>query len=384
VIIFLLLLLACNQANKTGLNDTIKLTLTKKASVEALNSSRFFSSIKCIALSTDEESLVGEIVKIVHRGGYIYVADRSALYRFTEEGAFSGKINKQGHGPDEYLGISDFEIEATDKIWILSRNNQILNRYSWNGTLTGRIKLNFFGAKMYLIAPGKMCLYVGNERNENNQHQVKIIDLNTENVLSNWLEIDKNEATYLHVHSQNHFCPQEDGKDAAYFYNLFDEYIYSLSEDGIEKHFQMDIFGKNIPASFYEAHYNDISYFFQALFSHDYAYGTSLFMDCKNVYLYSYYYDGKCHLAFISKQTNESVADFTTLLEDVALGGYPVDLTDKNLYVQANHEIIIPLSPSDIMEYGESRPDVRDKIKETIQYENDEQNVVLLTMRINE
>ncbi|MDR3269124.1 MAG: 6-bladed beta-propeller [Tannerella sp.] len=382
VIVFLLFLPACNQVIKTGPNEIVKLTLTQQASVEKLNSSRLFSSVKCIALATGEESLVGEIVKIVRREGYIYVADREALYRFTEEGVFSGKISKQGNGPDEYTGISDFEIESTDRIWILNRN--MLRLYAWNGALIKQIKLDVGAAKMYLIAPGKMCLYIGNERVENNQHQVKIIDLDTENILSNHLEIDENRATYLHIQAPNHFCPRDEGKGVAYFYNLFDEHIYALSEDGIEKRFQMDMFGKNIPASFYEAKYNDVGYFFQALFSHDYAYGTVFFMECRNVYLYSCLYGGKSHLAFISKKTNESVVDFTTLVEDRVLEGYPIDLTENRMHVQGNHEIIIPLYPSDIMEYGESHPELRDRIKEAIHYENEEQNAVLLTIRIKD
>ena len=181
-------------------------------------------------LSTDDESLIGEITKIVHHENYIYVTDRFALYRFTEDGLFSGKIDKRGGGPDEYVAISDFEIESTDKVWILCRSSQTLNQYSWSGALNKKIKFNFWAAKMHLISSGKMCLYIGNERDENNQHQVKVIDLNTENVLNNFLEIDGKKAKYLHVNSLFHFCKKEDG--LCYFYNIFDDYIIPCLKNG--------------------------------------------------------------------------------------------------------------------------------------------------------
>jgi hypothetical protein len=382
--IFVLLLFACKQENKTSTNDIIKLTLMEKAFVEQANTSQFFTFAKCIPLSTDDESLIGEISKIVHHEGFIYVADRSALYRFTEDGMFSGKINKQGNGPDEYAGISDFEIETTDKMWILSRSRQMLYQYSWNGTLNKKIKFNFWAAKMYLISSEKMCLYIGNERDENNQHQIKIMDLNTENILNSWLEIDKKKARYLHILSQYHFCTNEAGQ--CYFYNTFDDYVYSLSEDRMTKHFQMNILDKNIPASFYDVEYADVSYFFRALFSNNYAYGTSLFLEGKTMYLYSYYYKRQCHVAFISKETNESVADFTRLTEDMLLYGYPIDLTGTgdNIHIQKDNEIIIPLQPYKIIEYCEAHPEISDELKKVIRYTGEDQNVVLLIMRINE
>ncbi|MDR3251425.1 MAG: hypothetical protein LBT42_07185 [Tannerella sp.] len=91
-------------------------------------------------------------------------------------------------------------------------------------------------------------------------------------------------------------------------------------------------------------------------------------MECRNVYLYSYYYKRKCRLAFISGKTNESVADFATIVEDVVLYGYPIDLTSDEirLHAQKNSEIIIPLYPFEIMEYGDTRPEIREKLKEAI------------------
>jgi hypothetical protein len=380
--IFVLLLFACKQEYKTNTDDVVMLKLTERACVERANASQFFASAKCIPLSTGDESLIGEIAKVVRHGNYIYVADRSGLYRFMEDGTFSGKINKQGNGPDEYAAISDFEIESADKVWILCRSSQTLNQYSWNGTLNRKIKFNFWAAKMRLISPGKMCLYIGNERDENNRHQIKIIDLKTEDVLNNFMEIDEKKAKYLHVKSPSHFCMKEDS--LCYFYDVFDDYIYSLSGERMTKRFRMNILDKNIPASFYDVEYADVSYFFKALFSNNYAYGTLLFLESETVYLYSYYYKKQRRVALISKETHESVADFTALTEDMTLYGYPLDMGETDLHVQNDNEIIIPLQPYKIIEYCGAHPEIEDKLKKVIQYTGEDQNAVLLTMKINE
>ena len=67
----------------------------------------------------------------------------------------------------------------------------------------------------------------------------------------------------------------------------------------------MNILDKNIPASFYDVEYADVSYFFRALFLNNYAYGTSLFLESETMYLYSYYYKNNVTLRlFQKKQTN--------------------------------------------------------------------------------
>jgi hypothetical protein len=376
-----LLVSGCTQGSKTSTNGVVNLTLTEDAFVEQVETSRFFTSAKCIPLATSDESIIGTVNKIIRFEKYIYVSDGSALFRFTDDGTFSGKIDKRGNGPDEYVAISDFLIEATDKVWILSPG-RMLNQYSWDGTLDREVRLNFPAFRMYLISPGKMCLYVGNKPDENNRHQIKVIDLDTENVLNSMLDIDEQKARYLNLLPSNHFYVKEDGQ--CYFYDLFDDYIYSVSADRMAKHFHINILGKNIPASFYDAEYQDVSYFFRALSSHNYAYGTVLFSESRMMYLYSYYYKGQRHAAFISKETNESIADFTTLTEDTALYGFPLVMGETDMQIQEDGELIIPLQPYKIMEYGEAHPEISDRLKEVIQYISEDQNVVLLTMKINE
>jgi hypothetical protein len=379
VLLFLFLYACKNSAGKDDLSVKT-LTVTRETVTEKINSADYFTSITCIPLETNAETLIDNIVKVVHRGKFIYVADRFALYRFHEDGTLDRKIQKTGSGPGEYAGISDFEAATEETVWILSRNNRKLYLFTWDGELKKSVELDCRASKMYMISPEKICLYAGNEREATNHHQFKIIDVNTNEIISNQLEIDPEKAKYLHVHSPCHFSSNEKGE--IYVFNIFDDAVYEIMHDKFVPVFKTDLFGRNIPASFYNDAYTDVSYFFQALLKGNYAWGTVLFAEYKDVYLHSCYYEGTNHMSFISKETNKSLTSFKSISENVLLSGYPVDLTETTVFLQQkSSEWIIPLIPSEIMEYAKEHPETFKKVKETIKYSSEDQNPVLLFLK---
>ena len=142
--------------------------------------------------------------------------------------------------------------------------------------------------------------------------------------------------------------------------------------------------GNNIPESFFLAEYKNIMDFFQSLSKYSYAYGTSLFSDNKNSYLYSYYYKGECYMAIISKKAQQKTLLFKELIEDVCLSGYLVNLTELGMFLQDNGDLIIPLNPSEIMEYANAHLEkpMREKVKQQLKYIDEDQNPILLRVRM--
>ena len=143
----------------------------------------------------------------------------------------------------------------------------------------------------------------------------------------------------------------------------------------------MDFEGKNIPASFFAQKYENIMDFFQNLNKENrFAYGTDCFMNTDKGYWVGYFYKGQYRLSFVSKSSDNRQSCFGTILVD-QLHGYPVNLSDMTVYVQDGNKIVIPLLPSDIMEFARTnlsekeQKDVADKI-----HYIDDQNPVLLVM----
>jgi hypothetical protein len=354
--------------------------ISSKAYADNVNSSTVFSSVQCVPLETGQDVLLDNIVKIVHKKPFIYVADRFSLYKFDEEGKLCGKISRNGQGPGEYARISDFAVETEQTAWILSRNNKTLYKYTWENVLEASFKLDCRAAKMYFISPEKVCLYVGNEMDENNRHQLKTVDLRTNSIINSYLETDSGKAGYLHVHAANHFSTRLTPENGIYFFDMFDDVIYQWSNEELEPVFAMDIDHKNIPPSFYDQDYADVSVFFQALFKGNYAYGTDLFMEYEKDCLYAYLYRGARHFALVSKAIGEATLDFTTINEDVVLAGYPIELTEQSYFIQENNELILPLIPSDIIEYAKDKLDEESRlqVQQRIRYTDEDQNPVLL------
>ncbi|MDR2118148.1 MAG: 6-bladed beta-propeller, partial [Tannerellaceae bacterium] len=163
--------------------------------------------------------------------------------------------------------------------------------------------------------------------------------------------MDSAKAKFLHIHSANHFSRAFGSENGVYFFMMFEDVIHQWTNDKLRPAFRVNINQRNIPPSFYRNDYADVSVFFQALFRENYAYGTGLFLDYGKDFLYAYFYGGECHFALISGESREATLDFKSIREDVALSGYPINLTKQSYFIQDNNELILPLIPADIIDY---------------------------------
>jgi hypothetical protein len=108
-----------------------------------------------IPLESTEESLVGEVDKVIVYDSLIYVLDcknAKKLFVFNMEGKFIRTIGKVGKGNGEYLVLNDFDI-AEDRIYISSQQNNKMLVFNLNGQhikdikFSGYIGMNFKALK---------------------------------------------------------------------------------------------------------------------------------------------------------------------------------------------------------------------------------------------
>ena len=126
----LVLLASCNmQEDKNATMHTLDISIEN--SIKEINSTEILSSITCIPLETNDTLLIDEIRKVVVKDDFYYVADVHAIYKFNAKGNIEAVINCLGPGPNEYAGISDFQIDADGFVWILSRKTKTLKQYDW-------------------------------------------------------------------------------------------------------------------------------------------------------------------------------------------------------------------------------------------------------------
>ncbi len=113
---------------------------------DAINNSRVFDvtekfpNTEFIPLETSDDVLVGEIMRIIKNGDYIYIYDDSSnILKFDSNGRFVGKIGGIGGGPDEYNMVFDFAIDKKNDFVIVNSLVQLVY-FTSNGKSVKRLK----------------------------------------------------------------------------------------------------------------------------------------------------------------------------------------------------------------------------------------------------
>lgn len=109
-----------------------------------------------VVLPTSDSLLLSEINQIHLKKDFLYVADPSAVYKFSLSGECLGAIHRQGTGPEEYANVSDFQTDS-EHVWVLSCNTQCINSYSWDNSCTSRINLDLWMG--HRLQPERCSLY---------------------------------------------------------------------------------------------------------------------------------------------------------------------------------------------------------------------------------
>ena len=378
----LAILTSCHSQDVTDSSITTINISTENTSNE-ISSTQILSSIECISLETNDTILIGEICKIIIKDDFYYIADTYAIYKFNSKGNIEAVINCLGPGPNEYAGISDFQIDNNGFVWILSRKTKTLKQYNWMGSQLQRINLKYWVASIQIIENNNIFLYTGNEVDGNNKTQLKVLNLTTKKIISNYLPIDKKKSKYLHVLSDNKFSIPSMTDSLCYFFQPFNDTIYEVTSSHIKPLFFLKLDKYNIPSSLFDENYENVMFFFQALYRGNYAYGTSLFIESKKNYYASFYYDKKYFISDISKESLKSNNTFSRIKETSLLNGYVLDLAECQTFPHKN-ELIIPIAPNDIIEYAKENlaPKEQKELAKKISYKTIDQNPVLLRLKL--
>lgn len=137
-----LLLLSCEKIEQKdeGINYSINLDTQIKNEIPFLE---IFEEVEIIPLETSKKSMIQKITKFEISNNRIYVLDarQRTLCIFDTHGNFIKKIQSIGKGPEEYLEITDFNINKSKKqIELLSPLGNMIT-YDLNGIFIKKNKL---------------------------------------------------------------------------------------------------------------------------------------------------------------------------------------------------------------------------------------------------
>lgn len=131
----------CTDRKELSIDDHFIVDLHQRDEVSIQD---MFRCIEIIPLETDTNCLIQRIDKVEFYQQKFYIFDYTlqSLFVFNEKGTFLFKIANKGNGPEEYLNISDFNVNRyTAEIEILAPINNSIYRYDLTGKYRGKLNL---------------------------------------------------------------------------------------------------------------------------------------------------------------------------------------------------------------------------------------------------
>ena len=228
-IIFCLCLISCSD--KTEIKGMISVDLEDITQPSIYD---IFSDISVIPLETTTESLIKFISKVEYYQNRYYILDKRlhAIFVFDSKGKYLYKINDRGEGPNNYIDLTDFEIDKKrEKIMILSAGARCLNYYNMEGKFLKKLrlpKISLYYYKLQLINNDTIVFSTPDGINKLKYYSIK------ENVIIHEDSINE---------QKDHFHPNQFMMEGFLSYGLSNT-VYSLKNGKTEKAYTWD-FGEN-------------------------------------------------------------------------------------------------------------------------------------------
>lgn len=238
-----LLVFSCNQVKNA--EDGSVIIRVDLENTEVISFGDIVDSVKYIQLDTSEEFLISGIKKVAYDENNIFILDAfSKLFVFSNTGEARYVIDNIGHGPEEYLSISDFSLNKTENVLeILDLNSRNVFHYSSEDGSLIAIKPLPEKSFAYTLFPI-----------ENNQY-LSCLPLNVSN--ENHIGINLLDSSYHKIQSLIEYKGSYPVslKDMSFIseindgcYGLFSEIegaVYHLNDLNLSKKYSLNVKGKN-------------------------------------------------------------------------------------------------------------------------------------------
>lgn len=232
--------IGCNRKN------IIKESVTKIEVPDKMDDKYLVDNSLIIKLETTENNLIGYIVDVKIYDNTIYVLDqfRKRIYLFDMNGKYKGKVDNLGKGPNEYLRIKDFNIYENE-IFLLSLNKIVIFDIS---TLEAKREVKLKEIFPYSLMVGKknLILSTNNFPSKYILNYISKDDLKITSYLQSEIKSKDNELGLPLGGYMFHPIPNE---DKSIFHFTFSSNIYTVSDDGYECTYEIDLKNNGIPES---------------------------------------------------------------------------------------------------------------------------------------
>ncbi len=240
--------------------DTISWSKFSYEKVETFPVENIVKNKRYIKLDPNENHLFGGADKVLFRDN-IYILDKrqKKIVVFDQKGKGVNTLHKVGQGPEEYVQITDFAVDAEGNIFMIDGVSDKLMRYDSRGEFISSEKLPFEVDIIHCLNNGEllMGLSTWNAHPETKGKRLLIADKDL-NIKDSFLDFDE---YYDDSYWISYYSFISNGSDI--FYNKpIEDFIYMLSHNGeLEKAYYIDFGPNRIPSEWrkdIENHINEI------------------------------------------------------------------------------------------------------------------------------
>ncbi|MCB4807944.1 6-bladed beta-propeller [Tamlana sp. 62-3] len=237
----ILIFFSCSKKNNDISQTTLEIPYESHNNFIML--SKYFKTIKFLPLETNKESIIGSIKKLKIINNRIYIFDNigNSILVFNSHGQFEKKISSIGSGPDEYISISDFDVE-NNNLYIMDISGKIL--HFKNDVYVNSIKIDF-RATDFCITKGGFIFKILEFDNKSGQFIATSKDLKIKNKLLPISEPNSKKFKFNYGFSNNFGI----NNSKTYFSQNFSRSIYELDDEEFTfKHeYVLDFGSKSLP-----------------------------------------------------------------------------------------------------------------------------------------
>ncbi|WP_085537480.1 6-bladed beta-propeller [Massilibacteroides vaginae] len=364
------LFIGCQEQRKQSGIETIEVHLNKNE----IRTSAIFSDVELIQLETNDNSLLSNISKSYLGDDHLFIKSSHELFLFNKTGEFVLKISDMGNGPNEYTRLSDFDVDETMKeIHILDKAQKKVLVYNYRGECLRSFPFDFWAIKLIMGENEKTYLYSGNEDSPSNKYKINVATASSFG--DRLFQIDSRKKGYLHVNSAQNFYWRN---GAIYFYEAFNDTIYSLTEGVPQYYINYD---QAISSSFFDRDFQNIMSFFQEFNKEGFVNSTHNAFESDNNLFFSCFHGGTKYFNVYDKNS-KTCFSYNNIIEDQLFRDYEIPFVDDDFefWINRENEITYYIPAQRIKENLDNLQD--QKLRETISSINDDDNPVIIYCKI--
>lgn len=304
----LCLLLSCSPSKDE--NEEITWDCRVSNTTDSVDIQSFFTHASILCLEETEKSRIGQIAKAAFADTLLFIMDnrlsRQIFVFNAETGKFLRTIGRVGHGPGEFVDITDMTVDVQKGyVYVLCEKERVC-KYDFQGRYLEQKKISFFaeavesvGDRFYFV-----CYRAG-------QGNVIIADREM-NIIKSHLINDPDEPVVIGIH------PLQKNKDGSLtFFRYLDNNIYVIDQDdNLPIRYRVDIGDNTFTRE--DARGNDIM---QVLdMENNYRCNIKSFIE-NDVYASILFFDhGEPQMSFLNKKTGKVSTFSKEIMKDSALG----------------------------------------------------------------